>query len=201
MDHDKLIDIIDASQHCQRNWDLSNEIPVADIQMLIAALTQCPSKQNIAHYNIHAITNRDIIEKLHDHTVGFRVTQTNPQVLANLLLVIEYKPVMEHKNAFKFSTISAEEQMISFKRDALMSVGIAVGYLHMTASIMGYRTGCCACFDSRAAEEILNLKNEVLLMVGVGFNNPELDRKLHHNDHSYVFPATKKEEISVQYYK
>ena len=36
------------SQHCQRNWDLTKKIPSEDIKMIETAVTNCPSKQNVA---------------------------------------------------------------------------------------------------------------------------------------------------------
>ena len=93
--HNEVKKAILRSQHCQRNWDLTKQIPEADLDVLINAVTQCPSKQNIAFYKIHFVTNRSHIEKIHDATDGFTIsyeplkTTTNTQVLANLLVVFE----------------------------------------------------------------------------------------------------------------
>lgn len=50
------------SQHCQRNWNLDKVIPEEDIDLLVHAVTQCPSKQNISFYKVHFITDRNVIE-------------------------------------------------------------------------------------------------------------------------------------------
>lgn len=200
LNHADLETAIHNSQHCQRNWDLNKEIPQADLDLIITAATQCPSKQNIAHYKIHAITNRDIIEKIHENTVGFQVVHTNPQVLANLLLVLEHKPVIQHKDSFAFGKEKLrKDKDVLFQRDAHMSVGIAVGYVYMVSNMLGYSTGCCACFDDVAVRKLLGLDNEILLMMGVGFNNPELDRRIHHTNKDFIFPSIKKEVIQVNY--
>lgn len=202
LNHAELKKAIHRSQHCQRNWDLSKQIPQDDLDLIITAATQCPSKQNIAHYKIHAITNRDIIEKIHDNTVGFQAVYTNSQVLANLLLVLEYNPVNNHKNLFSFNKeIPQDTKNNLFLRDAHMAVGVAAGYVNVISSILGYSTGCCACFNDPAIKEILGLENEILLMMGVGFKNPELNRRVHHENHDFTFPAIKKEEIAVTYYR
>jgi nitroreductase len=214
--HENIENAIHDSQLCQRNWDLSKEIPQADLDLILTSVTQCPSKQNIAHYKIHAITNRDIIEAIHSNTVGFAVTyepyvaETNSQVLANLLLVFE-----EHEVNIEGDTISSrndETRMLQqgtlteaaealLLRDRYMAVGIAVGYCHMTASLLGYSTGCCACFDSKSIQEILGIKGQVLLMTGVGYKDPSLDRRMHHKNHSFTFPAKTKQEISITWHK
>jgi nitroreductase len=193
---------IHRSQHCQRNWDLTKEIPEEDIDLIITAATQCPSKQNIAHYKVHAITNRDLIEKIHQNTVGFQVIHTNSQVLANLLLVLEHSPVNNHNNLFSYNKeLSQSEKANSFLRDAHMAVGVAAGYVNVISSIIGYSTGCCACFNSSAIKELLGLDNDILLMMGVGFKDSNLNRRVHHENHDFTFPAIKKEEISVKYYR
>ena len=58
-----LTKAIDRSQHCQRNFDLSKSIPEVDMKKMVHAVTQCPSKQNVALYEAHFITNRDVIEE------------------------------------------------------------------------------------------------------------------------------------------
>jgi nitroreductase len=192
---------IHRSQHCQRNWDLSKEIPEEDMDLIITAATQCPSKQNIAHYKVHAITNRELIEKIYQNTVGFQVIHTNSQVLANLLLVLEHNPVNTHNNLFSYNKeISQSDKTDSFLRDAHMAVGVAAGYVNVISSIIGYSTGCCACFNGAAIKDLLGLDNDILLMMGVGFKDPNLSRRVHHENHDFTFPAIKKEEIFVKYY-
>jgi len=61
---------IAKSQRCQRNWDLSKEIPTEDISTLKTSVTQCSSKQNRVFYKCKFITNRDIIEKIYKTTGG-----------------------------------------------------------------------------------------------------------------------------------
>ena len=47
-------------------------MPEDDIDLLVHAATNCPSKQNFKFYNLHVVTNRDIIEKVHSMTEGLR---------------------------------------------------------------------------------------------------------------------------------
>ena len=51
------------SQHCQRNFDLDKTMPQEDVDLLVYSAANCPSKQNIAFYNLHVITDQKIIEK------------------------------------------------------------------------------------------------------------------------------------------
>ena len=56
-----------TSQHCQRNWDLNKVIPEQDIEIFKHVVTNCPSKQNIAYYDVYFINNRKIIEEIHNN--------------------------------------------------------------------------------------------------------------------------------------
>ena len=55
---------IHKSQHCNRNWDLSKEMPQEDIDLITEAATQRPTKQNLNHYKTHVITDRAMIEQI-----------------------------------------------------------------------------------------------------------------------------------------
>lgn len=203
--------VIHKSQHCQRNWDLSKEIPQEDLDTMLEAVTQCPSKQNKAFYKVHFITNRDVIEKVHEKTVGFGnylvinentakfQPQTNSQVLANLLVVFEKyseDKVQQHPNPeLQFDTEYATE------KDTNTAVGIAAGYLNLTGSLLGYSTGCCGCFKEDEMKEVLGLDNEPLLLMGIGHPDPTQSRRIHHNDPSFKFPTIKKSPIPVEVVK
>lgn len=205
---------IRRSQHCQRNWDLSKQVSQDDLDLLITCVTQCPSKQNVAHYRVHAITNRDIIEKIHDNTRGFTTSyvpyaaETNSQVLANLLIVFEEIEVdqtgdtVAHRSDETRMILNGEltpEAQSQLLRDRHMAVGIASGYCNITAALLGYNTGYCACFDSDAIKEILGLNNEIILLLGIGFKDVNLNRRVHHKNHEFIFPTKEKQQIQVNY--
>jgi nitroreductase len=207
------------SQHCQRNWDLSREIPEEDMALIMHSATQCPSKQNIAYYKAHFITNREVIEAIHKNTNGFALdfgageSHTNSQTLANLLIVFEDVDIFETANALKEShndqshavrTLPVEEldpdYIRDMTRDKNMAVGIAAGYVNLSSSILGYSTGCCACFDVNPIKEILGMQHNPILLMGVGFKDPNKPRRVHHVD-GFVFPSITKQEIEVNLVK
>jgi nitroreductase len=208
--HNDIKKAIIRSQHCQRNWDLSKEIPQEDLDLLMTAATQCPSKQNVAYYKAHFITNRDLIETIHGQTDGFTVsstkTTTNTQVLANLLIVLEkYTDVETYYRNDQWKEVkdgSADHITTNLiERDRNMAVGVAAGYLNVTASLLGYSTGCCACFNVAGIKQILNLENDPVLLMGIGFKDENLNRRIHHNDHSFTFPTKPKQTIPVNILK
>lgn len=204
------------SQHCQRNWNLSKQIPTEDIELLVHAVSNCPSKQNIAHYKVHFITNREIIEDIHKNTEGFArnytdeniVYETNSQVLANLLIAFEaydYKLNLpdtiirndETQTWLQTQSLTPQQDAVML-RDRHMAVGIAAGYVNVISSMMGYSTGCCACFDLDKVKQILNADNDILLLMGVGYADVTRNRREHHSS-DFIFPTKKKQLITVNH--
>lgn len=128
----EIIKAIIKSQRCQRNWDLTQSIPEEDLRLLVTAATYCPSKQNIAFYKVHVVTNRDLIDQIHAHTTGFTVRRgenneiiptirlgeddpvefiPNDQVLANVLFVFEDNTDLQLWNDYDKEKYTASYQM------------------------------------------------------------------------------------------
>ena len=80
-----------------------------------------------------------------------------------------------------------------------MAVGIAAGYANVTSAMLGYGTGCCACFDDKAIGKLLNAKKGILLMMGIGFKDPNRPRREHHET-GFIFPTKAKQKIRVKKY-
>ena len=79
-------------------------------------------------------------------------------------------------------------------RDKNVALGIASGYLNLTASLLGYRTGCCQCMDTEAIREIALLREQPALLMGVGFPQEGVNRRRHHI-RDFTFPVQKKQPI------
>ena len=221
------------SQHTQRNWDLTKKIPQEDIDTMLHAVTNCPSKQNIAFYKVHFIEDRTLIEDIHDLTYGVsawnysnendenntqpsylmrksegRGCESNPQTLANLLVIFEEVNVLDelkndtvNRNAYTRNFLRNgsldEDELNQLDRDRNIAIGIAAGYLNIVASLMGYRTGCCQCFDTQSIKEVALLHNNPLLLMGVGFPQNGVSRRKHHvRDHK--FTSKKKQPIKYK---
>jgi len=201
---------IAKSQQCNRNWDLSKQIPDDDIKTMEQSVKHCSSKQNRVFYKVLYTQDRNKIEKIHDATDGFTygldlekdgennfLSTTNPQVLANTLFIfakdrdenINYSRTAEEKN------LGIEEGKTQMDEDR--SIGIAAGYLTLTANLLGYESGCCQCFNEDKVKSILGIDEDVFLMMGVGYGDKTRLRKEHHLDPSFTFPSFKK-NIKVQ---
>ena len=51
MNLDNLKNVIEQSQRTQRNWDLNKQIPKEDLDTIIYAIANAPSKQNLQYFN------------------------------------------------------------------------------------------------------------------------------------------------------
>ena len=202
LDHKDIKKSIVKSQHVQRNWDLSREMPQDDIDLLVHAATHGPSKQNFKFYNLHVVTNRDIIEKVHSMTEGLRNLEgemsTNSQTLANLLIIFEDIDTTDEHRA-KWELRDNSKEWVA-RRDADMAIGVAAGYINVLATMLGYGTGCCACFDGKEVAKELGFKNEVRLMMGIGFADKTKNRRIHHET-GKMMGRRVKEPISVIYHR
>jgi nitroreductase len=213
MNNKDINDAIIRSQHTQRNWDLSKSIPDDDMELLITAATQCPSKQNVAFYKVHFITDRDMIEDIHDTTRGFTTSEhpsgaeTNTQTLANLVIMFE---MLDLDSTLKDDTVSrnthtrdvlengwSEDSMRQLKRDAYTAVGVAAGYLNVVATLLGYSTGCCQCFNGDTLRQVTVTEGEPLLLMGIGYKDPDKTRRQHQTRDDFTFSTKKKQPIEV----
>jgi nitroreductase len=188
------------SQHCQRNWDLTKTIPQEDIDVLETAITECPSKQNIVFYTPYMIQDRNTIEKIHACTDGFLriedgVTETNSQTLANLLIAFVQDSHYQKRASRNTQTddLNNKENKDVLHNDKMLSVGIAAGYCNLTATMLGYSTGCCTCFDGQKVADILGTNEKVLLLMGVGYPDDSRSRREHHKNSGFVFPTLSKD--------
>jgi len=214
----EIIKAIHASQHTQRNYDLSRTTPIEDIKTIITAATQCPSKQNIAFYDLHVIVNQKVIKSIYETTTNIHDSTgeynslSNPQILSNMLLVFSQKSTLisgKHKEVDEASYSSEARRIVD--NDTHVAVGIAAGYVNLTASLLGLETGCCSCvMNYEAIKEMLQIDSNPLLLMGVGYKNSGTNRRMHplrgteeHKNNNWVekFKTFKKESIKISYIK
>jgi len=213
----EIIKAIHRSQHTQRNYDLSKRIPREDLKTIVTSAAQCPSKQNTAFYDLHIIENQEVIKTIFHLTSGKASddeeykTLSNPQVLANVLLVFSIKDRIQ-STSHREVVLSGEESEAAriVMQDAHTAIGIAAGYVNLTASLLGYETGCCSCvMDYDSLKEMLNIEGQPSLLMGVGFKNEGVNRRTHalagtdamDDNWKEVIDTIKKQPISLYYIK
>jgi nitroreductase len=198
---------VHKSQHCQRNWDLEKEVPERDLKVMETAITQCPSKQNYAYYKPYIITNRETIQAIYDQTDGFDYnakgdTVKNVQVLANVLVAfVEDDQYMREGGYRELNAKEAKEvgkELPEQVRQRNIALGIAAGYLNLSATMLGYSTGCCTCFNGSGVQKILGLDKPVMLLMGVGWADESRPRREKHDDPNFIYPTYKKDLQAVR---
>jgi len=219
----EIKEAVKNSQHCYRNFDLDAEIPQEHLDVMIYAATQAPAKQNYSYFNLKVVTNPDIIEKIHENTIGAtvkhkddpkdRFVTTNSQTLANVVFVYESKRfdqmsedfiddqgIQEHDLEWQFNQKGSglEKDLAGFKIDRDRHLGISSGQLVLAANQLGYRTGYCACFDIDQIKDVLNLEGEDLMLVGIGVPHPDKTRIEYKNNPDYNYMVKTREPVCVE---
>ena len=197
--------IVEQSAWCQRNWDLSKSIPQKDIETFKYVVKTCPSNQNRAFYKAIFVQDKDVIKKLYDTSDSFTVkwepytTIKNTQILANLVVVFvsnrNYTEKPRTQAEYKLGVVDGKDKIKNpmAQRDEDKSVGIAIGYLAMTANILGYRTGIYnAQHRTHEVKEILGIKSDIINMIGIGYHNHNKNIRQHHYHDHITYPSFNK---------
>ena len=201
---------VQNSQKAQRNYDLSKSVSTTDIKTLIYAAQNSPSKQNETHYALYVYTDRDIIYEIYNHTKKHTLGMNealekgkgeewlyenksvrNSQIYANILFVYvddegsaRGADHLKAKNGDESSKLVLDEQKN-------ISIGISVGELILSAGLLGYKTGICSGLDRNPIKNIMKITSEPKLLVGVGYSNTDMDRRLH--------AETRNKDVPVDY--
>ena len=170
--HDKIKNAIEVTQRAQRNYNLTKTIPQKDIDTLIHAASNGPSKQNETHFNLRVYTDPTIIKKIHEATKMYTMfsddnvdevfndrdgkynykeeySVTNSQIYANAVFIW-----CDDQHNLRGGThiLGAREDAAFISKQTLFeqksfSVGISAGQLSMAAALLGYKTGYCSAFE------------------------------------------------------
>ena len=195
----KLKKAIDTAQRAQRNYDLSKSISEKDLETLIYAAVNSPSKQNETHYSLHVYTDQSIIREIYNTTQKFTLgikeaierhdgedwlyknrSVKNSQILSNALFVY----VDDEGPARGATHLAAQHNMSDEQKNTLIeqknySIGISIGELILAANLLGYKTGLCSAFSVSAVKDIVDTNKTPKMLVGVGYDNIDIDRRLH----------------------
>jgi len=170
--HDKIKNAIEVTQRAQRNYNLTKTIPQKDIDTLIHAASNGPSKQNETHFNLRVYTDPTIIKKIHEATKLYAMfswdnvdevfndkdgnfntkeeyTVTNSQIYANAVFIwcddtANLRGGTHILGARKEASFISKQTLFEQKS---FSVGISSGQLTMAAALLGYKTGYCSAFE------------------------------------------------------
>ena len=178
----QLITASENAEHCQRNWDRSQSIPLADVQALVDIATNMPTKQNEEYYQLVVSVNPELnrlIYRLSIDPDNSTTIHRNAQLDAHAVFVWflqnpEQLSMTDNKNRAGFFD--------DFRLNAKTSIGISSGAVALSACQMGYRTGFNQCFDAdllkdlmieRGIENLSDKNNRAELALGVGI--PQAD--------------------------
>ena len=202
---DDIKKAVDIAQRAQRNYDLSKSLPDDHLETLMYVAANSPSKQNETHYSLHVYTDPKTIKSVYDHTKKFTLVNDikdtkdlfgidengkywqndnqsvkNSQILANVLFVY----VKDEGDARGGTHIVGKQNrdsraMALYNEQIDYSIGISIGQVILSATLLGYRTGLCSAMDDSSIKKLLRLSSRPKMLVGIGFPNEGVDRRLH----------------------
>lgn len=170
------LDLIEQTQHCQRNWDLDKSLDQETIDWLFDVGYTMPTKQNLSSFQIVAFTDRTMIEYLTASAInkGWRSRHVkNPQMLAPVVYTFFGKTDEVEKSRSQEKRIGSGTTMIE--------IGLAAGAMALAANSVGLKTGFCKCFyplesgldkKNKVARALRNYKikgTDIGLALGVGY--------------------------------
>jgi nitroreductase len=86
-----------------------------------------------------------------------------------------------------------------YSTTVLHSIGISVGYLLVTAHLLGYKTGCSSGFDADSVIDITGNEHPEII-VAVGYDDKFRNRREEHFERGRLFPSFDK-EILIEWIK
>jgi len=214
MDIKELKTAIKNTNSCQRNWDRSKVIPEEHVNLFVEAIKWSPTKQNETHYKVVYTTNPELIYKIYKKTKYFTVVHPeyniatddygntkdeynvcNSQTYSNLLIGIfhdwkqENSRAMIHKIVDERSETVKAEAMYQRAQHRLLSMGVVIGEIVLTASLLGYKTGLCSAHSSSEVGRLFGEEgDECIVLVGVGYPDLKRNRKEHEETYNRDIP-------------
>ena len=103
----------------------------------------------------------------------------NSQVLANVVFVYcdDEDNLVGGEHVLAQKENASEIVKMQFARIKNFSIGISAGQLSLVAALLGYKTGFCSGYSTSQLKAVI--KDEPRLLVGIGYENSNMDRRLH----------------------
>ena len=124
----------------------------------------------------------------------------NSQILANAMFVYcEDKRSVRGGTHFMAKVDGASPNVKSLYEEQIdFSIGISVGILLNSAAMMGYKTGICSALEDDEIAHLLPLDPDgsmqnPKLLIGIGFENPGIDRTLHQETMNKDLPEDRRQ--------
>jgi len=192
MSFDEEKKIITTIRQCQRNWDLTKDVPDEHIEHWIYIAKNSPSKQDEGYYNVRVITNKELIQYLGKHTWGktlkipgmpYQAVARNSQMAASVYILFTEKHSVTPREIDIAGRTILSNNYVKL-RNAAIAAGMAGALVAQSAASLGYKTG----FNTNHSEPELwhnalkiPFPKETLLF-GIGIGYPQEGRERNETD-------------------
>jgi len=193
------LNIIEKTQHCQRNWDYNQDITNELYTYLYDCAVNTSTKFNLQSFQVYLFTERVHIKEIAKSATSLDYNHKyiqNPQVDAPLLFVFTKRLEARHEEKSITNILEPKED---WKIRQAQEIGISAQSVAMAAVSLGMRTGFCNCFDPKKFPK--NIFTEtgcdsdlVSLFLGVGY--PLKNKKHYEYNSKYKKIPYKKKHIN-----
>ena len=174
---------------CQRNWDVTIDIPKIHLDTLVDVAMNMPTKQNVLAYELIVLTKRKDIEQLfslaiatkRDNPTGHEFTGSdmfrNNQINASLLFIwIRTNRMEQNENYYYNEKIDSNDykDLSNTMADVQVNaIGISSGATALAANMLGYKTGFNNCFlkeetNKWISDNITDTNKTLVNSLGIG---------------------------------
>lgn len=143
---DQEMEVIRATQKCQRNYDRLKRVHPEDIDYLLWIAQNAPSKQYEAYYDVYYACRPAVIEDLSHYTWGCThsrnppSTWQNSQMNASLYILFVAKEPETQLNCHADGSLKSNKDPARWE-NAYVSIGIAMGLVMRAAVAEGFVCG------------------------------------------------------------
>ena len=185
-----IIDSVKTTTHCQRNWDYTQPVTDKDLNTIIEACTNMPTKQNAITYELFIVKNKEKIKKIYEYSApGFDMnddTEVHWNELPNFSKPENISEYYDKIGRYQNGQVNAPTVLLwtytsysnfnDFNVDSPIDMGISAGVAGLMANILGYRTGFCACIDGKKLVDLLGENSSTITEFGVamGIGKPKI---------------------------
>lgn len=185
-----ILDSVKTTTHCQRNWDYDQPVTNEDLNTIIDACTNMPTKQNAVTYELFIVKDKEKIKKIYEYSApGFDTNDDIEECWDELPNFSKPKNIREYYdkiNRYQNGQVNAPVVLLwtytsysnfnDYNVDSPIDIGISAGVAGLMANILGYRTGFCACIDGEKLKDLLSKNSSTITEFGVamGIGKPRI---------------------------
>jgi hypothetical protein len=206
------LSVTENAAKCQRNWT-DEPVKEEDIELIMKACTNMPTRKNIIDYELFAFTDKEHIKHIFsiaqddlDFSLSNRAKYHNGQMMAPLVLIwgrtdiVDQYLISDYTEGYADNENTNNDREVDYRspeQDGTsvttqsMHVGISSSAAAIVAQSLGYQTGFCGCVLNDEMliflKQFSNNVKEFSVALGVGKGRPGVPRNYVFENDEHVY--------------